>query len=88
MGQRNRQHMGRSSGDDRDLVGRDVRDGDATSDAAERGALPTPNEEGTDFRPDGRAESGSDRRGGRDPGDRDRSRQDDARRSGDDADRR
>ena len=47
MSKRQKQHMGRSADDDRDLVGRDVRDGDATADRAGQTGLPMPNEEGT-----------------------------------------
>ena len=53
MSQRHEQHRGRSQGDDhdaRDLVGRDVRDGDATADRAGTTRVPMPNEEGTNFR--------------------------------------
>lgn len=47
MGKRNKQHLGRSAGDDRELIGRDVRDGDETAERASPTALPMPNEEGT-----------------------------------------
>lgn len=75
MGQRQKQHMGRSADDDRELVGRDVRDGDATADRAGQTGLPMPNEEGTgpadgshDFGSGSRGDAASDeetqRRGG------------------------
>lgn len=50
MSQRNKQHMGRSENDERELVGRDVRAGDETADRASANTVPMPNEEGTDFK--------------------------------------
>ena len=58
MGQRNKQHMGRSADDDRELVGRDVRAGDETADRASENTIPMPNEEGTNFRADQPADTG------------------------------
>lgn len=52
MGQRNKQHMGRSTDQGRDMVGRDVREGDETAERATRNTVPMPNEEGTDFSAD------------------------------------
>ncbi|MHB1225510.1 MAG: hypothetical protein ACYC2G_15890 [Gemmatimonadaceae bacterium] len=52
MGQRDKQHMGRSTDDDRDLVGRDIRDDDLIAGGPEHDDIPRPNEEGTNFRPD------------------------------------
>lgn len=52
MGQRNKQHMGRSTDQGRDMVGRDVREGDETAEHATRNTVPMPNEEGTDFSAD------------------------------------
>ena len=51
MGRRQQQHMGRSAGDDRELVGRDAQEGDETAERAAPTKLPAPNEEGTG--PDG-----------------------------------
>lgn len=47
MGHRQKQHMGRSAGDDRELIGRDAREGDETAERASSTGLPMPNEEGT-----------------------------------------
>lgn len=60
MSQRNKQHMGRSADDDRELLGRDVRAGDETADQADKNAMPMPNEEGTNFRPDRQTDTGVD----------------------------
>ena len=47
MGRRQQQHMGRSAGDDRELVGRDAQEGDETAERASPAGLPMPNEEGS-----------------------------------------
>ena len=52
MTERNKQHMGRSTDEQRDLVGRDVRGGDVTARDAQRNDVPMPNEEGTNFSAD------------------------------------
>ena len=52
MGRRQQQHMGRSTEEGQELVGRDVQSGDETADRANRNAIPMPNEEGTNFRAD------------------------------------
>ena len=52
MGKRQKQHMGRSTDEGHEIVGRDVRAGDETADRASRNAIPMPNEEGTNFRVD------------------------------------
>ena len=59
MGQRNKQHMGRSTGQERDLVGRDVRAGDELAERASSNTVPMPNEEGTDFRADQPVDTGT-----------------------------
>ena len=60
MGQRNKQHMGRSADDEREMVGRDVRAGDETADRASENTIPMPNEEGSGFRADQTADTGAD----------------------------
>ncbi len=58
MGQRNKQHMGRSTDQGHDMVGRDVREGDETAERATRNTVPMPNEEGTDFAADQPVDTG------------------------------
>ncbi|HEU4628375.1 MAG TPA: hypothetical protein VFS08_01480 [Gemmatimonadaceae bacterium] len=52
MGRRQQQHMGRSTEEGQELVGRDVRAGDPTAERANKNVVPMPNEEGTNFRAD------------------------------------
>ncbi|HEY0969618.1 MAG TPA: hypothetical protein VGE02_01440 [Gemmatimonadales bacterium] len=58
MGQRNKQHMGRSTDQGHDLVGRDVRAGDELAERATSNTVPMPNEEGTDFSADQPVDTG------------------------------
>ena len=75
MTERNKQHMGRSTDEQRDLVGRDVRGGDVTARDAQRNDVPMPNEDGTGFRADQPVDTEASRDRKADAGDAERLKQ-------------
>lgn len=52
MSKRQQQHMGRSTDEQKELVGRDLRAGDVLAEEATDNTIPMPNTEGTNFRAD------------------------------------
>lgn len=58
MSKRQQQHMGRSTGEQKELVGRDLRAGDVLAEEATENTIPMPNEDGTNFRADQPVDTG------------------------------
>ena len=52
MSHREKEHMGRSTGEERDLVGRDLRGGDVIAESAAHNDVQRPPEEGENLRAD------------------------------------